>query len=169
MNRRLLYITFLLPFVFCSYAHAQTTNHSAYSLYVVSFSKYSSWPQTGDFKIAVLGKSKIYEELVKNTTNKNVNGQAYKVIQIETIDEIGDSQILFIPDNKSSNLDEVVKATHGKSVMIVTEREGLTKKGADLSFLVIDNKLRFDINSSDLEKRSIKISGNLVSIANSSL
>lgn len=170
MIRKYLYTTVVGCFLFCLSANAQTTNHAAYSLFVINFAKYGSWPQTGtDFKIAVLGKSKIYEELLKSTANKNVNGQPYKVNQIENASEIGDAQIVFIPDNKSSNLDEVIKATAGKSIMIVTEREGLAKKGADFSFLVIDNKLRFDINSSDLEKRNIKVAGSLVSIANSSI
>jgi len=169
MIRKLLF-AIVVHFTFCLSASAQTTNHAAYSLFVVNFAKYGSWPQARtDFKIAVLGKSKIYEELIKSTANKNVNGQPYKVSQIESANEIGDAQIVFIPDNKSSNLDEVLKATIGKSVMIVAEREGLAKKGADFSFLVIDNKLRFDINSSDLEKRNIKVSGNLISIANSSM
>jgi len=151
-------------------AQAQTTNHAAYSLFVVSFTKYASWPQSNnDFKITVLGKSKIYDELMKMTANKSVNGQPYKVTQVESVNDLGDSQIIFIPDGKSSNLDDVMKATTGKAVMVVTEREGLVRKGAGLSFLVIDNKLRFDINNSELEKRNVKVSGNLVSIANSSM
>jgi len=163
-------ITIVVMLLGNAFAKAQTTNYAAYSLFVASFSKYASWPHTGeDFKITVLGKSKIYDELLKITANKNVNGLMYKIIQVENVAEIGDSQILFIPDNKSSNLDDVVKATTGKPVMIVTEREGLARKGADFSFLVIDNKLRFDINSSDLEKRNIKVSSNLVSIAYSSM
>lgn len=170
MIRKSLNITLVGCVLSCLSASAQTTNHAAYSLFVINFAKYGSWPQSGsDFKIAVLGKSKIYEELLKSTASKNVNGQPYKVVQIENVSEIGDAHIVFIPDNKSSNLDEVVKATAGKSVMIVTEREGLAKKGADFSFLIIDNKLRFDINSSDLEKRNIKVAGSLVSIANSSI
>jgi hypothetical protein len=170
MNRKFIFAILLSTLFICHRVQAQTTNYAAYSLYVASFSRYASWPQPGgDFKITVLGKSKIYDELMKITANKNVNGLAYKIAQVENVNEIGDPQILFIPDNKSSTLDDVVKATSGKPVMIVTEREGLLRKGADFSFLIIDNKLRFDMNSSNLEKRNIKISSNLVSIANSSL
>ncbi len=169
MIKRILYITLLLSMNLVS-LHAQTTNHTAYSLFVTSFAKYASWPQEdGDFKITVLGKSKVYDELVKMTASKNVNGHAYKIEQTDDITQIGDARIIYISDNKSSNLDEILKATHGKPIMIVTEREGLAKKGAGLSFLVIDNKLRFDINNTELEKRNIKVSANLVTIANSSM
>jgi hypothetical protein len=170
MNRKYTLLLVISVLFISQCIKAQTTNYAAYSLFVASFSKYASWPQTGnDFKITVLGKSKIYDELMKITANKNVNGLVYKITQVENVNEIGDTQILFIPDNKSSNLDDVVKATSGKPVMIVTEREGLLKKGADFSFLIIDNKLKFDVNASNLEKRNIKVSSNLVSIANSSM
>jgi hypothetical protein len=149
---------------------AQTTNYTAYSLFVVSFAKYASWPAGGtDFKIAVLGKSKVYDEMVKLTANKNINGLVYKVVQVEEISEIGDAHIVYLPDNKTSQLDELLKATAGKPLMVVSEREGLYKKGAAFSFLVLDNKLRFDVNSGELEKRNIKVSGNLLTLANSTM
>lgn len=170
MIRRIVYIALLISMSPWLSALGQTTNHTAYSLFVVSFAKYASWPtEGGDFKITVLGKSKVYDELLKMTANKNVNGHAYKIEQAEGVSEIGDAQIVYISDNKSSSLDDLIKLTHGKPMMIVTEREGLTRKGAGLSFLIIDNKLRFDINNTELEKRNIKVSANLVSIANSAL
>lgn len=149
---------------------AQTTNHTAYSLFVVSFAKYSVWPQPdNEFKIVVIGKSKVYEELVKLTTNKNLNGQPYKIVQAENVSEALDAELIYLSDNKSSMLDELNKATEGKAVMIVTEREGLAKKGAAFSLLVIDNKLRFDINHTELEKRQIKVATSLMNLANESI
>jgi hypothetical protein len=153
-----------------SAAFAQTTNYTAYSLFVVSFAKYASWPAGGnEFKIAVLGKSKVYDEMVKLTANKNINGQTYKIIQIEEMSEVGDAHIVYLPDNKTSQLDDLMKATEGKPVMVVSEREGLYKKGAAFSFLILDNKLRFDVNNSELEKRHIKVSGNLLTLANTTM
>jgi hypothetical protein len=149
---------------------AQTTNYAAHSLFVVSFAKYASWPASdGDFKIAVIGKSKVYEEMVKITANKTVDGKPYKIVQVESLPEALDAHIIFLPDNKSSLIDELTKATEGKPVMIITEREGLHKKGAGFSFVVLDNKLRFDVNNAELEKRNIKMSSNLLNLANTTL
>jgi hypothetical protein len=50
--------------------------------------------------------------------------------------------------------------------MIIAEREGLHKKGAAMSFIVINNKLKFDINMKELEKRNLKISAQLTTLAN---
>src|SRR5688572_5927294 len=123
----------LLAVTFSLSARAQTTNYQVYALFVVNIAKYSSWPNvSGEFNIAVFGKSKAYDELMKQN-GKNVNGHTLKISQTEDMAQIGQAQIIYIPDGKSSSLDDIVKATQGKSVMIITEREGLFKKGAGFS------------------------------------
>lgn len=151
-------------------AKAQTTNYQVYSLYVVNIAKYSSWPVLqGEFHISVFGKSKVYDELIKQN-GKNVNGHVIRVTLVENINDIGNPHILYLADGKSGALDDVVKMTEGKSVMIISEREGLHKRGAGFSFVVMDNgTLRCDINNTELEKRQIKISKNLSALTNSSI
>ena len=148
---------------------AQTTNHQVYALFVVNIVKYSSWPNhSGDMNVAVLGKTKVYDELMKQN-GKSVNG-VIKVVQADDVGGIGNANIIYIADGKSSTLDDVLKAIHGKPVMVVTEREGLFKKGAGFSFVILDNgTLRFDINNTDLEKRQIKVSKSLAALANSAI
>ena len=150
--------------------HAQTTNYQVYALYVVNIAKYSSWPDlTGDFHIAVFGKSKAYDELLKQN-GKVVNGHTLRIAQVDDLALIGQPQIIYLPDNKSSSLDDILKATAGKPVMIITEREGLFKKGAGFSFVVMgNNTLRYDINQTELEKKQIRVSKNLAALANATL
>ncbi len=144
----------------------QTANYQVYSLFVMNIAKYSSWPQaSSEFEIAVVGKSKVYEELMKYA-ERGVNGMKIKVRLVEDITALGSPQILYLSDGKSSLIDDIIKSTAGKSIMIVTEQEGLHKKGACFSFFVNDsNNLRFDINNTELEKRNIKVAKNLSSMA----
>jgi hypothetical protein len=138
---------------------------------VVNIAKYSTWPtQTGDFNIMVFGKSKIYDELMKHAAGKTINGLHIKVSQTDNLTEIGTPNIVYLADGKSSALDELLKATDGKSIMVIAEREGLFKKGAGFSFVIMDNNtLRYDLNNSEMEKRQIRVSKNLASLANTVL
>jgi len=152
------------------FVKAQTTNHQVYALFVVNMAKYSSWPNHsgGEMHITVLGKTKVYDELLK-VSGKNANG-VIKVDQVDDVNAIGAPQIVYLADGKSSSLDDLIKVLQGRPVMIVTEREGLFKKGAGFSFIIMENStLRFDINNSDLEKRQIKVSRSLASLANSAI
>ncbi len=151
-----------------SIVSAQTTNYQVHSIFVFNIAKYSTWPTTsGDFTIVVFGKSKIHEELTKQFTGKQVNGMAVKVVQVDDINQIGSAQIVFLADGKSGTLADILKVTDGKSTMVIAEREGLFRKGASFSFVIMENNtLRFDINHAELDKRSIKVSKNLTSLAN---
>ena len=150
-------------------AKAQTTNHQVYALFVVNIAKYSLWPtHNGELQITVFGKTKVYDELMKQN-GKAVNG-VLKINQTDDLSAIGTPNIIYLADGKSGALDELLKAIEGKSVMIITEREGLFKKGAGFSFVILENNtLRFDINNTDLEKRQIKISKNLAALSNSTI
>jgi hypothetical protein len=147
---------------------AQTTNYQVHSLFVLNIAKYSTWPTTSsEFTIVVFGKSKIFDELTKIVAGKNVNGLTIKVVQAEDIAGIGSAQMVFLADGKSGDLSDVLKATEGKPIMVIAEREGLYKKGAGFSFVLMDNNtLRYDINHAELEKRQIKVSKNLSNLAN---
>jgi hypothetical protein len=149
-------------------ANAQTTNYQVHSLFVINIAKYSTWPSHGqEFVITIFGKSKMYDELTKLAAGKTINGIPIKITQSDNLTDIGHPQIVFLADNKSSTLDDLLKATEGKSVMIIAEREGLYKKGAGFSFVILDNNtLRYDLNNSEMEKRQIRISKNLTSLAN---
>lgn len=161
---------FIILFVFAtSSAMAQTTNYQVHSLFVLNIAKYSEWPVSEtEFHIVVFGKSKMYDELTKLTTGKSINGHTIKVTQVENVSDIGNANIVFLADGKSGSLDDIVKATEGKSIMVIAEREGLFKKGAGFSFMLTEtNTLRYDINNGALVKRNIKVSKNLSTLANS--
>lgn len=161
----------VLFFLVCGVtAHAQTTNYQVYALFVINIAKYSAWPsQQEGLQVTVLGKSKVYDELLKHN-GKNVNGHVMKVSQVDNAADVGQPQIIYLADGKSNALDDILRATQGKAIMVISEREGLFKKGAGFSFVVMDNStLRFDINNTELEKRQIKVSKSLTALANTML
>lgn len=173
MRPIILIIFIFLAVVFlgkASTATAQTTNYQVYALFVVNIAKYSEFPQLqGELEIVSYGKSKAYDELIKQN-GKNVNGHALKVTLTEDLNALQKASVIYLADNRSSALDEIVKATEGKPVMIICEREGLFRKGAGLSFVITENNtLRFDVNSGELERRQIKISKSLTALANTIL
>jgi hypothetical protein len=147
---------------------AQTTNYQAYSVFVYGLSKYMSWPATDktEFTIAVVGKSKVFDEMVKTYAGKLINGLPVKIVQVDDPNEVVSPHIFYVSDGKSSVIEAIHKQTEGKPVLIIAEREGLHKKGATMSFIAIDNKLRLDINAKELQTRQIKISAQLQALTN---
>jgi hypothetical protein len=152
--------------------YSQTTSYKAHTIFVFSIAKYSQWPASdkNEFVITVLGKSKLYDELIASSANHTISGKKISVIAVNDIAEIKETSMVIVSDGKSSVLGDLVKATANQPVMIVTEREGLHKKGAGVSFFVNDaGKLNFDLNLTEMNKRTITLSKSLTSLAASTL
>ncbi len=152
-------------------AHAQTTNYQAYSLFVYGVTKYMSWPTSGktEFAIIVYGKSRVIDEMRKAFVGKSINGLPIKITQIEELTGIEDPHVLYLSDGKSAQLEEIRKKTSGMPVLIIAEREGLHKKGAGMSFIVVGDKLRIDVNNTELQTRQIKTSGQIQPLINETI
>ena len=43
------------------------------------------------------------------------------------------------------------------STMIVTEKEGMAKKGSAINLITVDWKLRYELNEAELDKRNVKL------------
>ncbi len=148
---------------------AQVSDYKAYSIFIYNFTKYTNYPASasnGDFVIAVLGKSKITEELNKMAAQKNINGRKFKINEVEEVGDIGSAHMVFVSSGKSGALDDLKSKIKQLPTMIVTERDGLVKKGAHLSFVVLENQsLRFEINNEALEHNSLNMSKSILALA----
>ena len=163
------FVFFILP---CSWkgtganCHAQDANYKAYTVFLYNFIKYIEWPdQSNDFIIGVVGDSPIKKELFLLAENKKAKGKKIIVRTISTPDEASACNLIYIPSQKSSMLKPINEKVKGKPVLLVTEREGLAKKGAAISFTVDDDDvLKFEINKSVLELQNLKVTTLLVQL-----
>jgi hypothetical protein len=65
----------------------------------------------------------------------------------------------------SAMLPDVLKKMKGKSTLIVTEKLGLAKQGSAINFIIENNKQRFELNKSNIEKYNLKVSSTLEALA----
>jgi len=148
---------------------AQTTNYKTYSIFLYSFAKYIEWPEeskTGDFIIAVYGSPKMLAELRASAVGRKVGRQDIKIIEIRTLADLDGAHVVFVGDGKSSSTDDIVNQFKNNPLLIVTERDGLVKKGACVSFLVDDdNSLKFQLNETAITDKKLRTASALVNLA----
>jgi hypothetical protein len=143
-------------------------SHKLQSVFIYTFTKNVMWPDgndQGDFEIAVLGDSPLFELLVEMSKTKKVGERAIKISQIQNVAEIKPCSILFVAAVKSNLLAEVLAKVNAQPTLIVTEGEGLGQKGSDINFITKEGKLAFELNQAAVNKRNLKISNNLVGLA----
>ncbi len=152
--------------LFSFYSQAQIYNY--YQIFIYNFAKYIQWPtdkQSGDFVIGVLGDSPITENLNKMAALKKVGAQTIKIVIFQSVNEINSCHMLFVPLEKSSSIAAVKSRLADNSTLIITEKDGMAKQGSNINFIVVDGKLRFELNREETEKSNLKISSDLIKLA----
>lgn len=145
------------------------SNAKIKATFIYNFTKYIDWPEKykeGNFVIGVLGTTSFYNDLTALLTKKNVGKQIFEIKSYTNIESVtGVCHILFIPAANSSMLPDVLKKMKGKSTLIVTEKSGMAKQGSGINFIIDNNKQRFELNKTNIEKYSLKVSSTLTSLA----
>lgn len=128
--------------------------------FLYRFIDYVSWKDYSKkqtFKVAILEQSPITEALLNIPKNKKMEIKEYK-----NLNEITSCNILFVPYDCSYRIETIISKFSGKPVLIVTERNGYGKKGAHMNFIIVNSKLKFEVNLKSINKDGIGISSFLL-------
>lgn len=163
------YKVILLLFVFL-FALFHVWAQNAYAIHaniIYRFTKYINWPddkKTGDFVIGVIGDTPLYDELKIFISNKTASGQPFVIKKYSTTASSYNCHILFVSDDECGSLKRIAATTAGTPTLLVTESEGLSRKGACINFVIVDDRLKLEINKSNIERRSLDIASELLTL-----
>lgn len=161
MKKMLLLGLLLVSFTF--QARSQSVSE-VYAVFIYNFTKHVDNPvKTGDYKISVVGDSKLLKELQKFHGATTPSGQKIKIVEADNLQDVADSRIVFLASHKSAKIDEVKQLS--KSTLIITERSGMTSKGSCINFLHEGNKIGFEIGEASCKEQGVKISSKLQGLA----
>jgi len=165
-------ITTLIALFMVSTAYMQTTIPKAQTLFIYNFSRLIEWPvnyRTGNFIIGILGTTEVAVELEAYTKGKKVGTQSIEIIRYKAPSEIQNCHILFVPYARTKQVTEVVAAMNGKSTLIITEKNGALDDGAAINFVIIQDKMKFELKPENANKYGIKFSSKLQEMSLSSM
>tara|TARA_B100000508_G_C11456496_1_gene277005 strand:- start:216 stop:716 length:501 start_codon:yes stop_codon:yes gene_type:complete len=145
------------------------TNAKIKAVFIYNFTRYIEWPtdyQSGEFTIGILGENEaLVQELTKMSKVKKVSNQSFSIRTYSSLSDINNPHILYIPDNNTSTLTNVVTKLTGKSTLIVTEKPGMAKQGSAINFVVEGNRQKFELNKSNVERHNLKVASALEKLA----
>jgi hypothetical protein len=146
----------------------QAQDKKFHSVFIYNFTKYIEWPSaynSGDFIIGVLGKSDITQNLQEMANMKTVGKQKMVVKVFNSVNEIGKCNMLFIPTSQSDQIDLVKSRLSNSATLIISEKNGLGRKGSGINFVVENGRWRFELNRSVVENQNLKVSSELDKLA----
>src|SRR5579859_3045563 len=159
----------LLSFASWITVQAQTEKpiYEIHAAMIYNFMKYIQWPEDAgsDFVVGVLGEDNVFNTLKSYYDGKPKGTKKYSIRKLGDVSEAAACQVVYIGKNKSREFDNVKNAVAGKSVLTITDSFNLGKKGSCINFKVIDDKLKFEINQASMSGASLKVAGQLSSMA----
>lgn len=143
----------------------QDLSYALHANIIYRFTKYIEWPDyqsSGDFLIGVVGDTPLYDELQEFIANKTVG---YKRIVAKKMSAGANSfncHILFVSEDKSKSLKKIAEVTKGSPTLIVSEAGAKTLQGSCINFVIVNDRLKLEINKKNIEERNLNIASELL-------
>ena len=140
-------------------------DYSVHANIIYHFTKYIDWPanrKSGDFIIGVVGESAVFDELEKTTSNKKAGSQKIVVRRFSPFQTAFDCHILFVTEDEGGSLKRIASRTANNPVLLVYEAKGAAARGACISFNIVSERLKLEINKNNIDQRNLSIANELL-------
>jgi hypothetical protein len=166
MKKTVLFVVFIS--VLAGAAAQERPTHEIHAAMLYNFIKYVQWPnesEAGDFIVGVMGEENVFNTLKTWYDGKPKGTKKYVIRKLSNASEAADCQVVYVGKSKSREFESIKNTIAGKSVLTITDGNGLGQKGSCINFKVIDGKLKFELNQAVVTSANLKVSGQLTSMA----
>jgi hypothetical protein len=154
----------------CSAAWAGTapSEYQVKAVFLFNFAHFVDWPvdafgqPDAPFAVCVLGEDPFGSTLDDIVRGETINQHPFAIKRLRDLRDIGDCKILFIARSELSRLDEILPALKGRSILTVSEADGLERRGVMIRLLTENNRIRLRIDLAAARAGNLTISSNLL-------
>ncbi len=167
--RRWLLIFFLatISFAQASFSDdALETERRVRSAFIYQFTKLVEWPtKPGDFIISVIEDDELLAILTNTVADKTVGSRKIKVQSAKWAEVVlSPPDIVIFPKVESSFHKAVIKKLAGKPCLVVSYSEGLGAAGAAINFIIIDQKMKIEVNMGAAMANSLTVNQTIIKL-----
>ncbi len=139
--------------------------------FLYNFTKFVEWPAarfasaSSPIVIAVLGENPFGDELAKLVKGRRVNGREIVIKSVTDTSEADSVHVLFICARNDRQLGPALAQLRADAVLTVGESAAFASAGGVITFTLVEDKVRFEINQAAGEQAGLKISSQLLKLA----
>ena len=148
---------------------ASAIEYAIKGTYLFKFGAFVEWPKTvfasaeSPLVIGILGEDPFGSDLDQSLKNQTVEGRQVVLMRFKRVEQARDAQILFIGHDTLQPRENILADLRGRSVLTVTDKS--SQRGGIITFLLRDNKVRFEIDVNAADQAGLKISSKLINLA----
>ncbi|MBN1931851.1 MAG: YfiR family protein [Desulfobacterales bacterium] len=163
-----------LMLLFETHAYADSVLYREYlvkAAFLYNFAKFVDWPievfedEHAPIYLCILGKNPFDDDVIQSIENKTVDGRKLLVETSKHAKDHSKCHILFISRSMEKEAKQILTDIKDRPVLTVSDIAEFTSLGGIIEFIVINNKIRFEINIDSARHAGLKISSHLLKMA----
>jgi hypothetical protein len=149
----------------------QDAEYKVKAAFLYKFASYVEWPADvferpdSPFVIGATGADALTDELAQIVVGRSIGGRPVAVRKLRRGDPVSGLHILFVGRSNRGLPSDVLASAKGRPVLTVTESEDAFALGSVINFVIVDDKVRFDVALREAEQANLKVSARLLSVA----
>lgn len=139
--------------------------------FLLNFAKFVEWPAeslgkvTDPINVCIFGQDPFQGDLEQVIRNKTVNNRALAAHRISTPSQARTCHIVFISSLEKARSRELLAGLRDASALTVGEDPEFARSGGMITFVIDDDRVRFDINLGPAAAARVRISAKVLSVA----
>ena len=87
------------------------------------------------------------------------------MVSLRPGESVEECHLLFVAQGRNEEMEELLKAAKGKPILTVGESPEFFQQGGMINFVIVDQKVRFEINTVALESAGLHADSRLLAVA----
>ncbi len=148
----------------------EAAEYEVKAAFLYNFAKFTEWPAgsfAGDqasLTICVLGDDP-FGKAFNPIRAKTVKNRPVVIREVADADAAGGCHMLFIAASEQPHVDAILGSLGKRSVLTVSDMKKFVQSGGMISFVMVDDKVRFEINNGAADRAGLKISSQILKLA----
>jgi len=148
-----------------AYASASEPEDELKSAVVLSFLRYSEWPDRtarGPIVVGVVGRSSLTPVLKKALEERQVNNRPVKVKELTPPLDANCCEVIYVGSTRPAEVREALSGLRSSHALTIGETDRFLEAGGMVNLLIIDGHMSFEVSLEAVNKAGVQISSRLL-------
>jgi hypothetical protein len=153
---------------------AQQTKAAEYAVkatYLYNFSRFIQWPADAaavkgeSFPICVFGEDPFGAVLDTIVSGETIKGKPVVAKRVTKLQDAAECRVLYISASEDARLKEILAGLEKTGLLTVSDIPQFSQRGGIIQFVIVANKVRFEVNLSSAQDAGLTLSSDLQKVA----
>jgi hypothetical protein len=151
-------------------AEDESLEYAVKATYLYKLGPFIEWPasagsQSETFKICIIGPDPFGDTVDQAVAGQAIGGRAIKIVRLPHIARDTNCQVIYLSGSPEQSVAAALLAVKGLPVLTVTENSVDSDDKGIVNFVIVENRVRFEIDDNAAAENGITISSKVLDLA----